>query len=148
MNATTIGQRVRQARQAQGLTIEQLARQAGVTQRAVSEIERERTRCPQAATLTALAAALAVTPTWLDTTEPIASSQLAIGQRLRACRADRGLTQAQLAQRAAVSAHTLSRLERTVTSPPRATTLVRLATALDVDPAWLRSGEPEAPSEL
>ncbi|MEU4428029.1 helix-turn-helix transcriptional regulator, partial [Actinoplanes sp. NPDC024001] len=55
---TGFGSRVRELRQAAGLTLEQLAEASGVSDRAISDMERGHSRAPQARTLAALAAGL------------------------------------------------------------------------------------------
>lgn len=59
-----------------------------------------------------------------------------IGRRLRGLREDRGLTQIQLAERAGLDHKTIHRIEY-ATSDPSLTMLLRLAAALDIDPADL-----------
>lgn len=58
MAKATFGQRLRALRQAAGLTLEALAERSGVSGRAISDMERGRTRTPHERTLTALADAL------------------------------------------------------------------------------------------
>jgi len=62
------------------------------------------------------------------------------GEALAAARADKQLTQEELAGLAAVSTYTVSRLERDENVPTLAT-LTRLARALDVDPQSLLAGD-------
>jgi transcriptional regulator with XRE-family HTH domain len=65
-----------------------------------------------------------------------------IGQRLEAIRRRRLMTQAALATAAGVSLITVTRLENAgEDANPRPDTVKKLATALDVDPAWLLFGE-------
>jgi transcriptional regulator with XRE-family HTH domain len=59
-----------------------------------------------------------------------------IGDRLRALRVRRALTQEELAEEADVGTNTVARLERNE-SEPHMSTLRKLARALDVDPAEL-----------
>lgn len=61
----TLADRLLSARNAQKLTQAQLARAAGMSQRAVSQLERGETR--KTARMLALAAALNVSPQWLET---------------------------------------------------------------------------------
>lgn len=58
-----------------------------------------------------------------------------IGDRLRELRRQRGLSQKNLADRAGISAYTLSRLERQPKASCRTPTLARLAAALGEEPA-------------
>lgn len=59
---TGFGSRLRDLRQASGLTMEQLAEASGVSDRAISDMERGHSRAPQARTLAALAAGLGLGP--------------------------------------------------------------------------------------
>jgi transcriptional regulator with XRE-family HTH domain len=147
MNAMSIGQRVRQARQARDLTMEHLARRTGLSLSAVSELERDRTRYPQASTLVALARALDVSTTWLAAAALLTPAQVTLGQRLRAARLARGLTQAQLATIVTVNVSYLGRLESDTYRKPNFVLLGALAAALEVDALWLLGGPPDAPGE-
>lgn len=60
-----------------------------------------------------------------------------LGRRIRAASLRKGWDVGELARRAGISRTTLYHLERGVTSRPRASTLQRLAQALEVDPAEL-----------
>lgn len=60
-----MGKRVRALRKARGLTQVQLAKRAGVTQSAISDIERGDTTEMMGPTLSALCAALGTNPPWL-----------------------------------------------------------------------------------
>ena len=62
---TTLGQRIRQAREAAGLTQEQLGRSAGVTRSAISQWETGTVDSVEAATLNRAARALGVSIDWL-----------------------------------------------------------------------------------
>jgi transcriptional regulator with XRE-family HTH domain len=64
MNASTetIGDRIRQAREAKGLSAAELARRVGITQSALSQIEDGTTRSPKPVHLFAIADALGVDP--------------------------------------------------------------------------------------
>lgn len=55
-----LGQRLRRARHAAGLSVEELAERSGVSVRGIGDIERGRSRRPQARTLALLAGALGV----------------------------------------------------------------------------------------
>ena len=65
---------------------------------------------------------------------------MTFGQRLRAARELRLLTQPELSWRSGVAAVTISRLENDKSPYPRPGTVRRLAEALDVDPAMLMWG--------
>jgi transcriptional regulator with XRE-family HTH domain/tetratricopeptide (TPR) repeat protein len=60
--AMGFGPRLRELRQASGLTMEQLAEASGVSARAISDMERGHSRAPQSRTLAALAAGLGLGP--------------------------------------------------------------------------------------
>ena len=66
----TIGQRLRTARLARGLSQAQLARAAGLSSQAVNQIERGVHPAPRFTTIAALARVLDVTPSWLVSTDP------------------------------------------------------------------------------
>ncbi|MFY1626453.1 ATP-binding protein [Micromonospora sp. WMMD735] len=60
MTSLSFGPRLRELRRAAGLTMEELAEASGVSGRAISDMERGRSRAPQARTLAALADALSL----------------------------------------------------------------------------------------
>jgi transcriptional regulator with XRE-family HTH domain len=64
------------------------------------------------------------------------------GRRLRQLRRQHGLSQEQLAARAAISLTTVARLERALCTTCRTRTLARLADALGEPPAALTPGGP------
>jgi transcriptional regulator with XRE-family HTH domain len=64
-----------------------------------------------------------------------------IGGRLLATRKRKGLTQVQLSQLSGVGQPAISSLETGDSQNPMSDTLIALARALDVDPAWLESGK-------
>jgi transcriptional regulator with XRE-family HTH domain len=68
-----------------------------------------------------------------------------LGQRLRATRLVRGLTQDALAERSGVDARVIRRLERGDALARRFTTIAALARVLDIAPSWLLSDDPDAP---
>lgn len=76
-----------------------------------------------------------------DTSPPIQTSNrwtiTVDGARLRRLRHQRGLSREQLAAKAGISAGTVARLERLRSVSCRSRTLVRLAAALEEDPAGL-----------
>jgi transcriptional regulator with XRE-family HTH domain len=67
-------------------------------------------------------------------------------QRLRATRVARGLTQTHLAAMVDVHVSRISYLETRAARNPRFQISMALAAALDVDPRWLLSPTPGAPS--
>jgi DNA-binding XRE family transcriptional regulator len=64
------------------------------------------------------------------------------GTRLRRLRREHGLSQEQLANRAAISLTTVARLERQSRASCRGRTLARLAAALDEQPGAISPGSP------
>ena len=68
--------------------------------------------------------------------EPVVEAQ-SLGHRLRRLRARKGWTQERLAMEAGVSVNGLIKIEHDETTKPRATTINRLARALEVDDSEL-----------
>jgi transcriptional regulator with XRE-family HTH domain len=64
---TTLSQRLREAREAQGYSREALASRLGVSRDLIGSLERGTVRNPRFSNLVAMAAALDVTPSWLLT---------------------------------------------------------------------------------
>lgn len=78
-----------------------------------------------------------------DAAEDREGSSPAIAALIRAGRVRKGWNQEDLAQRAGVSRTTLHHLERGAVQKPRATTLSRLGSVLDIDPeAWHLASAP------
>jgi transcriptional regulator with XRE-family HTH domain len=73
-----------------------------------------------------------------------------IGARLRMVRKEKGLTQDQLAARVGTGQDVIQKIENGCSLRPRC--LMEVASALDINPAWLQFGEPYAnkewPSEI
>jgi transcriptional regulator with XRE-family HTH domain len=70
-----------------------------------------------------------------------------LGQRVRFARHARGWSLGQLAARCGLHPQVLGRIERGLTRAPRMTTISTLARALNIEPSWLLSGDPDAPGE-
>ena len=70
------------------------------------------------------------------------------GRRIRQACLRRGLSRGALAARSGVSRTTLYQLERGGVVQPRATTLKRIADALDVDVAWLTDSDGSNPNDV
>lgn len=66
-----------------------------------------------------------------------------LAERMQNRMNDLGITQEQLAEKADISQTTVSNVLSGITKKPR--NLIEIATALEVDPAWLQSGIGEAP---
>lgn len=73
---------------------------------------------------------------------------MSIGENLKRVREEKGITQAELAERAAISVYTISRIEVDATRYPRRETLAVLAKELGVPVEQLTggNGEPVRPS--
>lgn len=69
----------------------------------------------------------------------VITNVMTIAERLKQARDELGLTQIQLAAKAAVTQSTIANIENGIRKRPR--DLVNLAKALNVDPAWLESGK-------
>jgi transcriptional regulator with XRE-family HTH domain len=65
----------------------------------------------------------------------------AMGRRLKDCRDLLGWTQDELALKAGVSHSTIADIEAGRSPNPQARTVNKLATALQVEPKWIRHGE-------
>lgn len=70
------------------------------------------------------------------------SPQLLIGKRIRLARLRKGWNQRELSERSKVSRTTLFQMERGAIPTPRAATLHRLATALELPVSYLNSDQP------
>jgi transcriptional regulator with XRE-family HTH domain len=73
--------------------------------------------------------------------------QMTIGDRIRYLRELHGYKQAELAMKAGITQAAISNLETDSSRKPSAPTLLRLALALECEPAWLLDGigDPKAP---
>jgi transcriptional regulator with XRE-family HTH domain len=155
-----LGQRLSTARVALGLTQLQLAVRAGVHARTVAGLERGATQRPHQDTVRRLARALGVSLTWLQTGQAMpapthdhagtrfsmaVASDPQIGHRLRTARLAWGLSQEQLSARSGVSAHAIGLIERGQVTRLRFGTLIALTNALDIEPSWLLSVDPDVP---
>lgn len=70
-------------------------------------------------------------------------SEQTVGDRVKAARMRRALSQEQLGRETGVSEATINRIERGLNAQPRFVTIHKLAGALGVDPGWLLTGEGE-----
>ncbi len=139
--------RLRQMRLVKGLTRTKLSQSAGLTNKAVTDIE-ERRILPRISTIARLAEALGASPGWLafgiGNLAPSAICEDRLGQRLRETRSFRRLSRAALGRAAHVSASAVQHLEDE-RGAANIETIERLAVALDVSPAWLAFGEGQPP---
>src|SRR5262249_38253926 len=111
---------------------------SGVSERAISNLERGVSQ-PRLVTARMLASALALSDAerneFIPVRAPDRMSPSAFGRLLRSHRAVARLSQPELAQRALISARSVSDLERGVYQGPRRPTVLRLANALGLDGA-------------
>ncbi len=132
----TPGERVRILRAEKGLTLAQLAKTVGIGASYLSEIERGRVN-PAPATLGRIAEALGTN------IGAILGPLAGLGSRLRQAREELGYSQAELAERAAVSPGLIGQIERGEVQPSLLT-LDNLAAALGVSPCYLIQEEDPA----
>lgn len=71
-----------------------------------------------------------------------------LGDRIRQLRRERGMSQEELAKAVGIRQPSLSKIEKGDTHQLRASTLMRMARALEVDPEYLRTGVRPAAQEL
>jgi transcriptional regulator with XRE-family HTH domain len=156
--ATPLARRLRELRQARGLTQRQLAEASGVNRATLQNLELSRVTRPWQHVIHALADALGVEPNDLttDVFDPAnpkppkhGQTEIPIGGRLRELRAERGLSQETLASYAGLSRQGIQKIENG-SIHVRLSTLQQLALALDVTVADLAPGvelppEPPAP---
>jgi XRE family transcriptional regulator, regulator of sulfur utilization len=148
----TIGRAVSHLRTQRCMTLAELAVEAGVTQARIEAIEGG-TRNPHFNVLEKLARGLGTTPAnilriadCLDT----GSIVIEFARRVRELREARGVSQEELARRAALHRTGISKIDRGLTDP-RLSTIMRLALGLDVPPGLLveiRGGQPLSPEEF
>lgn len=147
--AAAFGARLFACRRAARLSQEELAEQSDLSVRAISSMERGRTRSPHPDSVHRLADALGLSNqaradffaaagrrlaggarASAQTCEAGVTDAAAFGAWLRSCRQSAGLSQEQLAERAALSTDAVSDLERGGTNYPHRRSLQRLADAL------------------
>ena len=81
--------------------------------------------------------------------DPIDSSDMGtIGERIRALRTTRGLTQRELGRRIGVSAAAITQLESGTSKVPKATVLDGMCRELQTNSAWLLSGVGESSASM
>lgn len=123
-----VGEKVRLVRQEKKLSLEEMATKTGLSISYLSEIERGVAR-PSLSAIRKIAAALDVSPAvFLGTVN-------SIGMRLRSLREEKGLSQAQLAARAGVTAGMIGQIEQGKVQPSLKT-LENIAAALGVTPCY------------
>ncbi len=123
-----LGEKIRIIRNEKGLSLQELADKAGISLSYLSEIERG-TVYPALNTLKRLAAALGVS------TSSIMGNEGTLGHRLRSLREEYGLTQAQLANLAGVTAGLIGQIEQGKVQPSLKT-LEKIADVMGVSPCY------------
>jgi transcriptional regulator with XRE-family HTH domain len=120
LELAALGQAIRQQREQGGMTPAELAAAAGVDGPYLEALEAGR-------------------PVVLIDAQSREAASVAFGRRLRKLRAEHGLSQDQLAERAGMRSTVIGRLERGVREP-RLTTILRVARGLGVQPGALLDG--------
>lgn len=124
----TLGDKVRLMRNEKNMSLQDLADRADISVSYLSEIERG-TVYPALSTLRKIAAELGVPPSTLMHHEP------SLGRKLKALREEYGLTQAQLAGKAGVTAGLIGQLEQGKVQPSLKT-LEKLAAVMGVSSCY------------
>lgn len=124
----SLGDKIRMLRTEKKMSLQELAQKAGISLSYLSEIERG-TVYPALGTLKRLAESLNVPPSAIMTQEGT------LGQKLKALREEYGLTQAELASMAGVTAGLIGQIEQGKVQPSLKT-LEKLADAMGVTPCY------------
>jgi transcriptional regulator with XRE-family HTH domain len=136
-----LGQTVRALRRERGMSIDELAAGSGIAASELAWLERGEYN-PQLHEMFALADALGITATTLMVeVERREDTSVPFGQRMRELRAERGISQDQLAHRTGIHPTAIGRLERGAREP-RLSTIARVAHGLDVQPGMLLDERP------
>ncbi|SHJ32156.1 helix-turn-helix domain-containing protein [Desulfofundulus thermosubterraneus] len=124
----SLGDKIRIMRNEKNLSLQELAERAGISLSYLSEIERG-TVYPALSTLKRIAEALEVSPT------SIMGQEGSLGHKLKALREEYGLTQAQLANLAGVTAGLIGQIEQGKVQPSLKT-LEKLSEVMGVSPCY------------
>ncbi len=124
----SLGDKIRLLRTEKGFSIQDLARRAGISLSYLSEIERG-TVYPALSTLKRIAAGLEVS------VSSIMGNEGSLGHKLKALREEYGLTQAQLASLAGVTAGLIGQIEHGKVQPSLKT-LEKLSEVMGVSPCY------------
>lgn len=124
-----LGERIKFIRQTKGLTVAQAAKIAGISGSYLSQIESETVK-PSVNTVKKLAEVLEVS------VSEIIGEALGIGPKLKDIRERQGLTQAELAARAGVSAGLIGQIENGRVQPSLQT-VQKVSSVLGVSPCYL-----------
>lgn len=125
------GTRLRLAREARNLTLEEVASRAGISPSYLSQVERDQV-LPAVSTLRRLAETLEVPPSQLVQT----GGRDPLGAKLRTLRGNLGLSRNEVAQRAGVSVSLVAQIENGRTHPSLET-LQRISDVLGISPCYL-----------
>lgn len=142
---------LRQARRQLGLTPAGTSLASGLSNEAVSQIER-RQRLPRISTIEQLAACLQVSAAWLAFGEggaerkPSAMGVEQVGQRIAELRQAQRLTRKALGAASQLAGQAIANIEQKGMLP-RVDALERIANALGVSPGWLAFGTGHAATE-
>jgi len=123
-----LGDRIRLLRESKGKTLSNLAEEAGISVSYLSEIERGNV-CPAIDTLKKLTSVLEAT------LNSIVSPGGSLGFKLRQAREEQGLTQAELARAAGVSAGLVGQIEQGKVQPSLKT-LEKIGGVLNISPCY------------
>ncbi|WP_366924791.1 helix-turn-helix domain-containing protein [Metallumcola ferriviriculae] len=125
----SMGDKIRMLREEDKLTLGDLAKNVGISPSYLSEIERESVH-PSVSTIKSISRALEVPITTI-----MHSHESTIGLKLRASREEQGMTQADLADKAGVSAGLIGQIENGRVQPSLKT-LENVADVLGVSPCY------------
>lgn len=135
---SSLAKRLRKARKKAGLSQPELAERSGVSQQAISRIERGEQK--GTSFLVALADACGVDPAWLYS-ESQRNAALTIATRIQKLREEQALSQTDLALILDISPQAVQAWEADKTQP-KLINIQMLAHHFGVDPGWLAFGTP------
>ncbi|MDN5331041.1 MAG: hypothetical protein PWP45_266 [Tepidanaerobacteraceae bacterium] len=137
-STTSTGERISILRRERGLSLSELAQKAGISATYLCQIENGNV-LPSLATLKAIARALNASP------QDFLSSH--VGYKIKKIRQERGITQAELAKKAGVSAGLIGQIESGKVEPS-IKTLEKIASALSLSPCYFVSDDDDITSLL
>lgn len=147
-----LSQRLKRTRKERRYSRHALGRMAGVSDTVIAYLE-DSDRTPRVKTVSLLAHALGVSPAWLayglGSATPTKGSDgdQALSTRLSELRRHSGVSRDVLGRAAGVPSGSIQQIEED-RGAANLENIERLATALDVSPAWLAFGEGEVPLKL
>lgn len=137
--SSSVGRKIRQTREAMGLTLVECGKRAGISYTHISEIERDNA-CPSLKTLEKLANALNKPVSYFLSGDTC----ITLGEKVRKLREAQGLTQAKLARQVGLSDSLIAQIE-TGKAQPSLNTLDRLADVLGVSTSYFLTQDGEIP---